>query len=171
MIEVYLNLYVGNETDYEAQVNGKNGWRTVQACKEPYHRRALGYTGRGAPKYHPEYLIAPRGNRLVLNLVDAPDPAYIPKETIDAALAFIHEGLEAGDSVLVHCNEGMSRSAGIALLYLAVYTNELPADFAGAEAAFRKLYPMHSPGAGIRGYLQQNWSEYQRRREAPLQEY
>ncbi|MDO9036420.1 MAG: phosphatase, partial [Methanoregula sp.] len=111
MIEIYPNLFIGNENDYETKVRQESGWCVVHACKEPYHREALGYSGRAAPKNHPEYLIARRGNRLILNLVDAPDPAYIPKEIIDAALAFISANLNAGSHVLVHCNEGCSRSA------------------------------------------------------------
>jgi hypothetical protein len=79
MKEIHPHLFVGSEQDYESVVSKQAGWRVVHACKEPYHRRALGYSGRAAPKTHPEYLIARRGDRLILNLVDAPDPAYIPK--------------------------------------------------------------------------------------------
>jgi predicted protein tyrosine phosphatase len=122
----------------------------------------LGYGGRGAPKEHPEYLIARRDNRLILNLVDADNPAYIPKEIVDAALAFIHESLTADHHTLVHCNQGMSRSPAIALLYLAVHTDLLPkATFAEAETAFRGIYPLYHPAGGMRGFLLQNWSTYQ----------
>jgi len=89
MKEIYSNLYIGNENDYVSYVQGHDGWAVVHACKEPYHRQALGYTGRAAPKTHPEYLIAWRGNRLILNLVDVDNPAYISKEIIDTALDFI----------------------------------------------------------------------------------
>jgi hypothetical protein len=111
MRKVMQNLFVGNEVDYETNVRNDNSWAVVHACKEPYHRQALGYSGRGAPKGHPEYLIAKRGTRLILNMVDADNPAYIPKEIIDAALQFIHEQLASGKKVLVHCNQGASRSA------------------------------------------------------------
>lgn len=77
MIEVYPNLFVGDEADYRIVLN-MSGWFIVHACKEPFHRQALGYAGRGAPKDHPEYLVAERDGRLILNLVDAPNPAYIP---------------------------------------------------------------------------------------------
>lgn len=89
MIEVYPNLFVGNEVDANSILN-QSGWFVVHACKEPFHRQALGYSGRAAPKTDPEYLIAKRDNRLILNLVDAADPAYIPKEIIDAAIDAIH---------------------------------------------------------------------------------
>ena len=63
--------------------------------------------------------------RLYLNLIDPPNPAYIPKEIIDAALEFIDKGLKDGKRVLVHCNQGESRSPGIGLLYLAIHTDLL----------------------------------------------
>ena len=70
MIEVHRNLFVGGEAD-EQQVRGHHGWFFIHACKEPYHRQALGYAGRAASKDHPEYLIARRDGRLILNLVFA----------------------------------------------------------------------------------------------------
>ena len=74
MVEIFPNLFIGTEQDYEYNVKGNPDWVTVHACKYPYHQRELGYTGRAAPKNHPEYLIARRDRRLILNLVDAPDP-------------------------------------------------------------------------------------------------
>jgi hypothetical protein len=161
MVEVYPNLFIGNEYDYEHGVRHQQNWRVVHACKEPYHRRALGYTGRAAPKEHPEYLIARRDHRLVLNLVDAPNPAYIPKVIIDTALQFIHQGLQAEQRVLVHCNLGESRAPGIGLLYLAAFAKQLPTDdFLQAEVQFRTIYPVYNPGLGIRGFLKAHWQHY-----------
>jgi predicted protein tyrosine phosphatase len=161
MIEIYPNLFIGNEKDYESRVRHEPGWCIVHACKEPYHRRALGYHSKAAPKNHPEYLIARRDNRLILNLVDAPDSAYIPKEIIDAALEFIKNNLKGGNHVLVHCNEGCSRSAGIGLLYLAKHTDRLPKrNFVEAETVFRALYPPYNPKSGIRGFMMANWTDY-----------
>ncbi|MCB0035771.1 MAG: dual specificity protein phosphatase family protein [Anaerolineales bacterium] len=161
MIEIYPNLYVGNANDYENDVRYRENWLIVHACKEPYHRQALGYTGRGAPKNHPEYLIAKRGSRLILNLVDAPNPAYMPKEIFDEALSFIHTGISADKQILVHCNQGQSRSPGIGLLYLAMYTDRLPqSSYVEAENAFRNLYPAYNPANGVRGFLIANWDSY-----------
>lgn len=161
MIEIHPNLYIGNESDYERHVRSEPGWCVVHACKEPYHRLALGYTGRAAPKDHPEYLIAQRGDRLILNLVDAPDLAYIPQEIIDTALEYIDTSLRNSNRVLVHCNEGCSRSAGIGLLYLAAYTDQFKGlDFYQAEAMFRSIYPPYNPKAGMRGYMIKNWDIY-----------
>jgi len=116
MIEVSPNLFVGSAADYEFKVRDQAGWCVVHACKEPYHRQALGYSGRAAPSSHPEYLVARRGDRLILNFVDASDPKYVPRELVDAALEFMHARLAEDSRVLVHCNQGESRAPTLALL-------------------------------------------------------
>lgn len=160
MIEVSPNLFVGSAADYEFQVRAQAGWCVVQACKEPYHRQALGYFGRAAPKTHPEYLVAMRGDCLILNFVDAPDPKYVPRELVDAALEFMHARLAEGSRVLVHCNQGESRAPTLALLYLARHTSELPADIDGAVLEFRRRYPLYRPAGGVWGYVVANWMGY-----------
>jgi len=161
MIEVYPNLFVGNQDDYDFNVSRQEGWAVVHACKEPYHRQALGYSGRGAPKTHPEYLVARRGNRIMLNIVDADDPAFFAKSMIDQALDFIDEQLSNSQKVLVHCNLGESRSPAIALVYLAARRRALPTkSLEAAEQQFKQLYPAYSPKPGIRGHLKQYWRDY-----------
>ena len=54
MKEIIHNLYIGSQDDYEQVVKYEVGWRIIHACKEPYHRNALGYKGQGAPKESPE---------------------------------------------------------------------------------------------------------------------
>jgi len=162
VIEICSNLFVGDETD-ERYVRGQNGWAVVHACKEPYHRDLLGYTTKGAPKDGPDYFFAERGDRLYLNLVDAPNPAYIPKEVIDKALGFIHEKLTKGLKVLVHCNQGESRGPGVAFLYLLRHTDTLPkTSLDDALAKFRQIYPPISPSRGISGFIAAHWEEYAR---------
>lgn len=160
MIEVSPNLFVGSAADYESKVRDQAGWCVVHACKEPYHRQALGYSGRAAPSSHPEYLVARRGNRLILNFVDAPDPKYVPRELVDAALEFIHARLAEGSRVLVHCNQRESRAPTLALLYLARYTEELPSAIGPALDEFRRRYPEFRPADGVHGYVVANWAEY-----------
>lgn len=53
MTEIHKNQFVGNETDYEFRVKNQEGWSVIHACKEPYHRQALGYRGRGYRKIIP----------------------------------------------------------------------------------------------------------------------
>lgn len=160
MIKVGEALYVGTEHDYETEVKCQQDWYVVHACKEPYHRQLLGYSGRGAPKEHPEYFYARRGNRLFLNLVDVENPDYIPQTIIDAALAFVDEAMTIGKKCLAHCNQGESRSPSIGLLYLAS-RNKIPnASLEDAEQAFLLLYPKYAPKQGMRGYLKLHWSDY-----------
>lgn len=160
MIEIAPNVSIGNEFDYEFDVRLREGWSTVHACKEPYHRAALGYTGRACSKDNQEYLIALRGNRLMLNLVDVDNPDWISPIIIDAALAFIDEQLALGKQVLVHCNQGQSRAAGIGLLYLAGKKQFCGMTFLQAEKEFTKIYPDYSPAQGVRGFCMGNWDKY-----------
>lgn len=161
MKEVYPKLFIGTQLDYETEVARAPGWSVVHACKEPYHRQLLGYTTKGAPKEHPEYLLAERGNRLFLNLVDTHDAAYVHKAIVDAALNFTDKWLAAENRVLIHCNQGESRGPSLGLLYLASRTEALPkVSLDKAEAKFLEIYPNYSPKAGIRGYLQIHWNEY-----------
>jgi hypothetical protein len=163
MTQVYPRLYVGWHFAYDLGIRHLDGWYVVHACKEPYHRDAVGYETEDPPPDHPERLVARRGHRLMLNLLDAADPIPMPREVFDAALAFIHEGLTAGCPVLVHCEAGMSRSPAIALLYLARHTTALPtASYEDAEERFTELYPDYSPGPAIRRFLIDHWTAYAR---------
>lgn len=158
MKEVYPYLHIGSQEDYESIVKFQSDWFVIHACKEPYHRQALGYSGQAAPKTHPEYLIAYRGDHLILNLVDAPNPAYIPKQIIDEAIKAIHNNIQ-NKKVFVHCNQGMSRSATIGLLYLKA-VHAINDDFAEAEKEYLQLYPWYNPGNGMRIFAFNNWDQY-----------
>jgi len=153
MIEVMPKLWVGSDQDYHG-LRPAEAWAVVHASKEPYHREALGYKTLGAPKAHLEYLVALRGNRLCLNMVDIDDPKWISPFMINSAISFIQERLKSNWSVLVHCNQGGSRGPGVAMAYMA---HVLPPEFDEAEREFTKLYPAYAPRAGIRGYLMNNW--------------
>jgi hypothetical protein len=160
MLEIDPGFFVGDDAD-ERRVRGEPGWFFVHACKEPYHRQALGYTGRAASKDHPEYLIAHRDGRLILNLVDVADVNYVAREIVDIALESIYEHL-GRTKVLVHCNQGHSRSPSIALLYLSRYTDRFAGmDVNEAVAAFRVLYPLYAPARGMADYVRLNWDRYQ----------
>lgn len=158
MKEIYPDLHIGSQEDYERIVKFQEDWFVIHACKEPYHRQALGYSGRSVSKDHPEYLIARRGEHLILNLIDADTPAYIPKMIIDEAIKAIHNNIQE-KKVFVHCNQGMSRSATIGLLYLKV-VHVINDDFAEAEKEYLQIYPWYNPGNGMRMFAAQNWSNY-----------
>ncbi|OHD12329.1 MAG: phosphatase [Spirochaetes bacterium GWC1_27_15] len=159
MLPITPTLFIGNQLDYENSVKNQPNWATVHACKEPYHREALGYKEKGAPKGHSEYLFAVRDNRLILNLVDSPDYRYISDVIIDKALDFIDEKLRDGLNVLVHCNLGESRSPSIGLLYLVkkkILKVKTPDE---AMGEFKKIYPNYAP-KGIWDFIKLNWKRY-----------
>jgi hypothetical protein len=161
MIMISYGIYVGDETDYAENVSMQKGWAVVHACKEPYHRQAIGYTGRACSKDNPEYLIALRGNRLMLNLVDVEDPNWIAPIIVDTALGFINEKIAEGFNVLVHCNKGESRAAGIGMLYLASIGAFADMDFLQAEEEYKKsFYAPCDMAGGMRGYVSSNWQKY-----------
>ena len=152
MIEVAPRLWVGSQADYERK---RPAWPIVQACKEPYHRKALGYTTRGAPKDSPEYLFCYRGKRLILNIVDVDDPQFISAAGVDEAVGFVRR--QRGVDVLIHCNQGRSRSPSIAMLALA---GDLPETFDDAETIMRRLYPPYDPARGVHEFARANWQRY-----------
>ena len=158
MKEIYPNLHIGSQEDYESIVKFQDDWFVIHACKEPYHRQALGYSGRSVSKDHPEYLIVYRGEHLILNLIDADNPDYIPKPIIDEAIKTIHNNIQK-KKVFVHCNQGMSRSATIGLLYLKV-VHAINDDFAEAEKEYLQIYPWYNPGNGMRMFAAKNWINY-----------
>lgn len=160
MIEIFENLFIGNELDYELNVKHEKEWAVVHACKEPYHRRAVGYSGRACAKTHQEYLLAQRGNRLMLNLVDVENPDWVHPSIVDTAIQFIDANLRSGKKVLVHCNQGCSRSAGLGMLYLAHLGQFAEMDFFTAEMEYKKIYHPYAPAGGMRGYMMKYWAKY-----------
>lgn len=53
-------------------------WYVVHACKESYRRKALGYTGRSAPKDSPYYLfLYDKNAHLILNMVDTDSADFL----------------------------------------------------------------------------------------------
>jgi hypothetical protein len=117
MKEILPNLFIGNDADVVEFQDLHPEGAIIHAAKEKWHREALGYTGRGAPKDHPEYLVAERGDELMLNLVDCPKPQFIPRLCFDEAFNFFSKHhLVDERPILIHCNQGKSRAPGV-LLY------------------------------------------------------
>ena len=157
--EVYENLYCGDINAYPPAID-ISSWATVHTCKDPMHRSMVGYVTRGCPKESPHYFFIEQGNRLALNIVDCDNPAFFAKHMIDKALDFIEQKLDEGLKVLVHCNEGHSRSPSLCLLYLIKHSIIKGDTLEDCEAEFMKVYPEYNPGAGIRGFVKEHWKEY-----------
>lgn len=103
--------------------------------------------------------MAERENRLILNLVDVADPAYIAKIIIDKAIGCIAGHINEM-KVLVHCNQGASRSATIGLLYLHSVGEINTDDFEQAEAQYAARYPLYMPANGMRLFAKSHWEDY-----------
>lgn len=157
MKEVFERLYVGDDADCE-RVDAE--WAVVHACKHPCHQTGVGYSGNLSQE-HPEYLVAERERDLYLNLVDMDRPLDhgFTEPIMTAALDFIEDQRSARD-VLVHCNQGMSRSPAMALLYLTKRAGAVPdTDYQTARDVFVDRYPRFQPGNGVETYLQQYWDQ------------
>lgn len=157
MREVHDRLHVASD---DACVHDRDGWSVVHACKDPCHRRAVGYSGRSLDQSHPHYLVLEDGPNLYMNLIDPERPLFMP-ESFHEFLDFAARRYEAGDQVLIHCNQGFSRAPSLALLLLAKELDELPAgSYAETRRAYEERDPLYRPGAGIRTYLSRNWGEF-----------
>ena len=145
MIEVFPNVYQGSDKDVDVFLEQyPDGW-IIHAAKEPWHRIAVGYTGKSAPKDHPNYLYHMQGNnRMYLNFVDAPSSKYIAKEMVDRALGFALRAVDHGHPLLIHCNQGKSRSVMLCgLLSLWLDPVEELSPFNGLGRGCAEFYRNH----------------------------
>jgi hypothetical protein len=157
MTEIYPNIYIGN--DQECFITYSIDWAVIHACKNPCHTNAVGYRG-SLPSIHPNYLVMENSQHLFLNMVDMEkelSPIYT-NPIMKSAMAFIEKHI-ATKKILVHCNQGLSRSPSIALLYLAIKGYIANESYSVAVADFQKMYPVFNPGRGISLYMNNNWDE------------
>lgn len=162
IVEIEPGLHLGDAEAYEGlRLWDDPRWTVIQAAKFPYHQQALGYSGRAAPKDHPEYLLAWRGNRLVMNFIDAQQGGYVPSQMFDGALFAIRNALQQQRRVLVHCKHGKSQSVALVMAYLGL-CGRMDKDFDRSVELFRsRYYPYADLGVGVTGYLRSNWGRYQ----------
>ena len=155
MIEIYTNLYIGEDFDCEELLEDP-GFSIVHACQSCHHR-AQDYRSP-MPSTHPNYLIYENGSHLYLNLVDTPYE-FLPElanPVFKSAMEFIHREIK-NKKLLIHCNFGYSRSPSIGMVYLAINSLIPNNSFEEAVIEYLKLYPNYTPGKGIALYLQHNW--------------
>jgi len=92
-------------------------------------------------------------NDLYLNMID-PDKPLFDNITFEAALMFIHKNI-GHRKVVVHCNQGQSRSATISMLYLF---KDL--EYWEAQYEFSQILPTYNPSQGIDTYMETHWKEF-----------
>ena len=155
MIEVYTNLYIGEDKDCDAHLSDPH-FSIVHAC-QTCHQMALNYQG-ALPSDHPHYLIYENNNQLYLNLVDTPYEfqCEFANPVFESAIRFIHREINT-KKILVHCNFGYSRSPSLGLVYLAIQGVIPNKSLKDAAQEYFNLYPKYTPGRGITLYMNNNW--------------
>jgi len=89
---------------------------------------------------------------LYLNMID-PDKPMFSLNLFTSAIEFIDKYIGNRD-VIIHCNQGKSRSASIAMLYL--FSDET---YRNAQDSIQEVYPYYDPSLGIDIFLEQNWEK------------
>lgn len=142
-VEVFHNLFVG---PMETRLLDAY---TLYACKTG-HERVVGKHDPGDDRYLTHF-----GEVCAsLNLIDVPDTSYfepIGVSGINAAMDWIDMQTWTEGWVQIVCDQGRTRSAGIAALYLATRgmicdVSTIPTS-ATVEAEFRNIYPSWEPHA------------------------
>ncbi len=153
------NLYIGSLIDLN-KTNEKE-WAVIHAT-QTIHYRIFGWnrTTNKPDRDHPNYIYYEKDNKLSLNWVDGAAHLYkwSGTETFIKTLDFIDKWISK-KNVLIHCDQGQSRSPTLGLLYLAKRAKTISNDsFATANEEFTQGYPYYLPG-GIGEYVKKNWNE------------
>ena len=162
MKEIYDGLYLGNDKSVDEFLDLHPDGVIIHAAKDPWHRNKLGYTGRGAPKDHPDYLFAETDDELFLNLVDAAKPEFIPEDCFKEALSFFTaHHIICERPILIHCNQGKSRGPGVLFYCLKASSYSTDFETCSVEDMEDWLLTQHDYeaelGMGVAGKLEELW--------------
>jgi len=155
MKEIISNLFIGSDLDCR---HANNHFAVIHACKT-CHQSGVGYCGNLSSS-HPNYLIYEDNEHLYLNMVDM-DRELLPRFThpiMKSAITFIEKYIDEWQ-ILIHCNQGQSRSPSIGMVYLARMNIITTTSYSEAKNEFILVYPNFLPGRGIELYLMKNWDE------------
>jgi hypothetical protein len=147
-VQVYPGLFVGPGIDAQTFYG-----HILHCAKEPWFMDSL----VRLVKYKKGIEVCPTAIRIsdremALNMIDAENLEYFSDEMVNAGLDFITETFAEGESILLHCNQGLSRSPSMAFLWMFEH-GFLDKEFRYAVPQFKKLYHDWSPGNGIWAYL------------------
>lgn len=169
MVEIDDTFVIGPQHAYEQYnrnvinkgLDDGRGYLVIHACKEPAHRDRVGYTTPSAPKGKDYFFVMDEDkerNRtdLYLNLIDGRSISYMPNEIFTKALQAIYQAINNGNGkkVVVYCNKGESRSAGIVLLFFIMSNRDSVMDKFGdldeiIEYFKKNYYPYINLGKGM----------------------
>ena len=133
---------------------GSEEQAVIHACKFPCYTSRISPT-KSYPKDNPRYLWVEDDHDLYLNIIDPPTKPLFQIESIYKVLAFG----EGRQSILVHCNQGQSRSVALAILLWSFYGDRHDS-FEEAKKDFEEAHPDYpvTPNRGIQEFLTTNWN-------------
>ncbi|MCX5632289.1 MAG: hypothetical protein NTW93_01215 [Phycisphaerae bacterium] len=153
------NLYIGAMADLD-EINYQD-WAVVHATQTVHYKIFNWDRKFNKPnKNHPNYICYEKDNRFSLNWVDGEAHLFnwSGAGTFIKVLDFIDKWIQT-KTVLIHCDQGQSRSPTLGLLYLAKRAKLIPCQsFELARTEFVKMYPYYSP-SGIGDYVKTKWED------------
>jgi hypothetical protein len=167
MTEICDRLIICSQEEFNHIDQSKSDYSIAFCAKHPFHQYLVGYKGN-LPKTHPEYLIAKRPERhmIAANLIDVDKDGFVSDTIIQELIDFIDKERESGRIVLLVCNQGVSRSSCVGLMYL-LHIGMLKEykSFFMLEQAYREIYPRHNPSLGMQLYTARYWDKLRKMEE------
>jgi protein-tyrosine phosphatase len=96
--------------------------------------------------------------RIEFSLTDRPQDKEKMRDVLDETNEIIHNTLQRGQNVFVHCFAGISRSSTVVLDYLLTYENLQMKRFQDALAYLRTFRPQVNPNIGFVELLKERHS-------------
>lgn len=167
MTEIYDNLIVCSQDEYNYIDLSSADYSVAFCAKHPFHKFIVGYKGN-LDKNHPEYLIAkrPEKHMIAANLIDVDVDGYVSDYIIESLIKFIDEELSKNRIVLLVCNQGRSRSSSVGLMYLLHVGKFMGyTSFFMVEQAYKEICPSHNPSLGMQLYTARYWERLRKMEE------
>lgn len=159
MIEISPNLLIAKE---EEVLQIDKSMYSLVSLASTYHYQLHNWSRKDNHKDSPHYIWCIEDSSIMsINWVDGP-PNYFNYNgeglvVVQMILSFIEKELVRGKKVVIMCNQGVSRSPTIGMLYLAKREKILPESFTEAITLFKqKYYPFYAPG-GISSFIASIW--------------
>lgn len=161
MIEVAPRIFIAKEEEIADLTPSEY---SLLSLASTFHYQMHSWKKGENHKDDPCYVMCAHGSQILsINWVDGPSHLYDWQgkgvEVMQKILTWIEYQLDHNRQVIISCNQGVSRSPTIALLYMSKVLHLLPSNsFPKASSAFQKLYEEYNPG-GIAGFVNEHWHE------------
>lgn len=160
MTELIPNLFIG--TIEEIPVEISDDWRIVNVASTYHYRIHKWFKGQDYKKNHC-YLLHQDHKTISVNWVDGPEVYFDYQgrgvEVVESMMDFIDRSFVHGKKVMIICNQAISRSPSIALLYVAKRGGFVKSTYEEAKGTFLKVYPSYQPSVGMEAFLKHHWEE------------